>query len=161
MIKTETTKAILHNRELLWEAFENFYQALIQIKQGIENLTEIQKHPIIAFIYSCDVYRGGHITFMDLNKGKISLEEVTRALNILNINDRYIQNIKQITDDFIFPCDDNFDWERDEKEIDKHLDAISHKLDTIFKGFAGREEFQEKISEYVFENHSEFFIFSD
>ena len=35
MIKIETIKAILHNRELLWEAFENFYQALIQIKQGV------------------------------------------------------------------------------------------------------------------------------
>ena len=161
MIKTETTKAILHNRELLWGAFENFYQTLIQIKQGIENLTEIQKHPIIAFIYSCDVYRGGHITFMDLNKGIISSEEVIRALNILNIDDRYIQNIRQITDDFIFPCDDNFDWDRDDNEIAKHMDAISDQLDSIYVGFAGREEFQEKICEYVLGNYTEFFIIND
>ena len=156
MLKHEITESALNDNELLRIAFEGFYHLFLSQDTGIMSLTEIQRQAIIVFIYATDVWRGGHFSFLDLNFKKIGIQAVIDSLKALNINEKYIENLTPIADNFIFPDE----WPKDDEQYESLYSRISDLLDPLNKLLyeeAAQEEFINKTLAYVKNNHLEFF----
>ena len=157
MLKYKTTSSIFDDNESLRTAFEEFYRIVISHENGMGLLTDIQKNPIVAFIYFTDVRRGGHFSFMDINRKMIEINKVKDALIALDVNDKYIKNLNLIPDDFMFPDE----WPVDDEQFEILYNQISdllEPLNEIIYDNSAYNEFVSKTLAYVSKNYSEFFI---
>jgi len=160
MLKHEIIKSNIDNDDLLITAFEEFYQKWLSQRLTIESLTEIQKQPVIAFIYATDVWRGGHFVFLDLNFGEISIKAVVESLEALNIDNKYINNLAPIASDFAFPSE----WPEDDGQYEtlyRQIVNILDPLDSLMAGHDAEDEFINKTLAYIRSNYLEFFEIID
>lgn len=163
-IKYKTKGFDTTNDDILWEQFMCFARMIIPYEKYWDELTEVQKCPIIAFVYEQDVLSEGHIGFIDLNAAYISLDDVIRALKILKVSAAYIENIERIPRDY-FSIDEMVDESADEENFCSKMDELDEVFEQYDRTFYALErestEIKDKILEYIRKNLEDFFEFSD
>ena len=159
MIKYETEKFELSDDDILWEKFMCFMREIIPYEEKeLSLLTEEQRSPVLAFIYSSEVMGEGHIGFFDLYGSYIKSEDIINAFRELYIPQKYIDIVEKAWSVFKSVSQDA-DSCLDEAEFEKKMELLDEKYDKIDDEFYQYEdeEIDEKIIEYVRQYHLAFF----
>ena len=159
MVKYKIKPFNLDDEDLLWENFMCFARQLIPWESPqLEQLSDKQKVPLIAFIYSSEVMGDGHISFLDLYSKDILWTDIINAFKILSVPDKYIKILEKIPGNYT-PVSEIADMCQDEEafinEMDK-TDKIYDESDNLFYQY-GDEIITDKITIYVRQNHLDFF----
>ncbi|MDE6617353.1 MAG: DMP19 family protein [Lachnospiraceae bacterium] len=162
MVKYTTKPFILDDEDLLWENFMCFARLLIPWeKPQLKQLSDKQKIPLIAFIYSSEVMGDGHISFLDLYGKDIHITDIIDAFKILSVPDKYIEILKRLPENPISvsqiadTCQNEEEFANEMEKIDKIYD----EFDNLFYQY-GDEIIIDKIIEYVQQNHLNFFEYT-
>lgn len=160
MIRYATKQFDVSNKDVLWEKFRCFAQTLIPYEEHWDGLTESQKYPLTVFIYAEEVLREAHMGFLDLHQEYISLDDVIKAMEVLQISNPYIENIRKIPLKQV-SLDDLIEQSADEDEFAAKMDELDEMLEVHDKRFCElvREssEIEDKILAYVRANLDLFF----
>ncbi len=142
MVKYKIKPFNLDDEDLLWENFMCFARQLIPWESPqLEQLSDKQKVPLIAFIYSSEVMGDGHISFLDLYSKDILWTDIINAFKILSVPDKYIKILEKIPGNYT-PVSEIAD--------------IYDESDNLFYQY-GDEIITDKITSYVRQNHLDFF----
>lgn len=143
---------------VLWEQFMCFVRLFLPWEAQLDMLSDRQRPPMFAFIYESEVMGEGHIGFLELHGKFISINDVIMSLEKLEVEDKYIDNLKNLPEYFISAdeiCKKCVDEKEFEDEIEE-MDNLYESHDARFYEY-GSENIEDKIIEYVRKNHLEFF----
>ncbi len=162
MVKYKTKPFSLYNEDLLWENFMCFARQLIPWKSPqLEQLSDKQKVPLIAFIYSSEVMGDGHISFLDLYSKDILWTDIINVFKILSVPDKYIKILEKMPGNSM-SISEIADMCQDEEEFTNEMDKIDKiydESDNLFYQY-GDEIIIDKITIYVRQNHLDFFEYT-
>lgn len=162
MVKYKTKPFSLYNEDLLWENFMCFARQLIPWKSPqLGQLSDKQKVPLIAFIYSSEVMGDGHISFLDLYSKDILWTDIINAFKILSVPDKYIKILEKMPGNSM-SISEIADMCQDEEEFTNEMDKIDKiydESDNLFYQY-GDEIIIDKITIYVRQNHLDFFEYT-
>ena len=149
MEKYKVSKEKLENKEMVWNSFMYFLRMFIPYEDNFDKLTPEQTPPVIAFVYMSEVFGDGHLEFVEVYQETISLTKVMEAITILNIDEKYNENLSGIPQDFYLPEE----WLEEDEEVYKNM---FQPLDDILYGYE-QDEIIEKIEDYLWEHKDVFF----
>ncbi len=159
MLKVQLSEINLESEEAVWDNFMSFMRSIIPWEENFNQLAELQKYPVIAFIYESEVMREGHQGFFELHNKYISISDVEDSFEKLNVSGEYTDILKQlelveyVSDDELFViATDEDDYCEKMEERDLVIEPYNNRFYNL-----GNEEICEKIIEYVRENYLEFF----
>lgn len=161
MLKYLTKTFDLNDDDILWQKFMCFMRQIIPLEaKQLKILSEIQKEPVIAFIFITETMRQGLTGFFDLYAKYIKNADIINAFKALSISDKYINVIEAMPAEYDDPWDKYWGILSEEE-----LEAEVERLDTsyekyyklLIKYYDEDEEINEKIVDYVRQYHLEFF----
>ena len=137
-----------------------FARMIIPSEKYWNNLSLIQKYPLIVFIYESDVLGEGHIGFLDLNSSYISLDDLEEAMNILDMPDAYMDIIANLPWDYC-SIDSLIEQSKDEEDFASKMDELDEVFEQYDKAFYELDwestEIRDRILMYLREHFEEFF----
>lgn len=161
MVKYFTEMFNLNDDDILWEKFMCFMRQIIPWNdKQIKMLSEVQKEPVIAFIFITETMGEGLTGFFDLYAKYIKNADIINAFKALAISDKYIKIIEAMPAEYDDPWDKY--WEiLSEEEIEAEVERLDENYDEYYKllieYYHEDEEINKKIVDYVRQYHSEFF----
>lgn len=161
MVKYLTEAFDLNDDDMLWEKFICFMRQIIPWEaKELNMLSEIQKEPVIAFIFLKETMRQGLTGFFDLYAKYIKNADIINAFKALSISDKYINVIEEMPAEYVDPWD-NCGEDASEEEFEAEVDRVDEYYDKYYrlliKYYNENEEIKEKIVDYVRQYHFEFF----
>lgn len=160
-MRIKIEKFDIKNEDMVWENFMAFARKFIPWEEQLNDLTEEQKYPMYAFIYEAEVMGDGHISFMELYRDYIKIDDVIAAFQKLDISREYIENLSQFPKEYI-STDMMFEKAADEEDYTLQMEKLDEIYEVYDRKFysLGNEEIVEKITKYVQEHYMDFFEFS-
>lgn len=161
MVKYLTETFDLNDDDILWEKFMCFMRQIIPWEEKqLKMFSEIQKEPVIAFIFITETMRQGLTGFFDLYAKYIENADIINAFKALSISDKYINVIEEMPAKYADPWDKY--WEiLSEEELEAEVERSDAYYDKYYKLLIKYnnedEEINEKIVDYVRQYHLEFF----
>lgn len=155
----ETKIFQIDNDDILWEKFMCFVREINPYEESdFSHLSEVQKVAVIAFLYSSEVIREGHIGFEDLYGKYISHSVIIASLKKICVPDKYLKIVEQLPEEFI-PVAEIADKCMSEEDFEMEMERINKIYDEFDNRFYqyGNEEIIDKILIYIRQYHLEFF----
>lgn len=160
MFQYNTEKFNLNDDSILWEKFMCFVRVLIPYEEHLNCLSEIQKCPVIAFIYESEVWGDGHIGFMELYGDFIKISNVIDSLKMLSVAPRYIDNLNGLPNTYI-STDKLCEQCADEEEFNEKMEEMGNLYEVFDENIYqfGNQEIIDKILNYIRHYDLEFFSY--
>lgn len=155
----ETKTFQIDNDDILWEKFMCFVREInLYEESDFSHLSEVQKVAVIAFLYSSEVIREGHIGFEDLYGKYISHSVIIASLKKICVSDKYLKIVEELPGKFI-PVAEIADKCMSEEDFEIEMERINKIYDEFDNRFYqyGNEEIIDKILIYIRQYHLEFF----
>ena len=160
MLKYKTRHIDFENEDLIWEAFEGFWDLFLSSVpigcEGLNILTDIQKNLIVFNFYRGSVLRGGHQSFVHLYMDSIGIKAVKDSLLTLGIDNELILALERIPETFSF-LDALDDDEEKSKLAWEQLENFFEPINATFYKYSEEGYIEDKMIQYLRENATEFF----
>lgn len=159
-IKYSTQSFDIADDDVLWDKFMGFARAIIPYEEYWDKLSELQRYPMVVFIYDAEVIGEGHMGFLDLHSEYICFEDVIKAMEVLQVSNPYIENIENLPlkdislEDLIDQSEDEDDFAAKMDELDEIFEVHDRAYYNLVKEST---EIEDKILVYLRANFTEFF----
>lgn len=142
------------DRQSLWEKYMEYLRNLNPLENKWSELTEMEKIPIIAFLFNREIYGDGVQSYFELWGKNFSIDDVEKAYIVLSVNYELLELVREIKGIQYISDDDLYQSSESEEEFDQLMEARDVLWDEWNARYYETEnnDVDEKIMEYVEKN---------